>query len=38
MLDIDSGAGDGRQPALDLYGTDYPTADGTCIRHQGYPD
>jgi len=22
----------GRQPALDLYGTDYPTSDGTCIR------
>jgi UDP-glucose 4-epimerase len=22
----------GRRPALDLYGTDYPTSDGTCIR------
>jgi UDP-glucose 4-epimerase len=22
----------GRRPALDLYGTDYPTPDGTCIR------
>jgi UDP-glucose 4-epimerase len=22
----------GRQPTLDLYGTDYPTPDGTCIR------
>jgi UDP-glucose 4-epimerase len=22
----------GRRPVLDLYGTDYPTADGTCIR------
>jgi UDP-glucose 4-epimerase len=21
-----------RQPALDLYGTDYPTPDGTCVR------
>ena len=22
----------GRRPAVDLYGTDYPTSDGTCIR------
>jgi len=22
----------GRQPVLDIYGTDYPTSDGTCIR------
>jgi UDP-glucose 4-epimerase len=22
----------GRQPALDLHGTDYPTSDGTCVR------
>lgn len=25
-------AADGRRPRLDLYGTDYPTPDGTCIR------
>ncbi|MGC9418533.1 MAG: UDP-glucose 4-epimerase GalE [Rhodovulum sp.] len=25
-------AADGRRPALELYGTDYPTPDGTCIR------
>ncbi|TCO73338.1 UDP-glucose 4-epimerase GalE [Rhodovulum euryhalinum] len=25
-------AADGRRPALDLFGTDYPTPDGTCIR------
>ena len=23
---------DGRRPALTVYGTDYPTADGTCVR------
>jgi len=25
-------AADGQSPRLDIYGTDYPTADGTCVR------